>query len=500
VTLLVSGILERAAQLSPRSLAASLGEQMATFGEVQSRTTQMAHALDGLGVADGDRIASWTDISLRSLDVFFAAARLGAAFAPLNPSLSLAEAADIVSYLRPRLLLTDRAHQDQADEVARGLGLPLAVCGAEGTAVPGSDLDAMTQSAAAGALGRPEPSADQAHVIFLTSGSTGRPKGVVLSHYASWMRAVPLGGATRLVASGGGGDLCPFPLFHMAGWNAVLCQWALLRPIHLVAQADGDGLRDEIERWRPSSLYCIPAVWRRVLDSQLSRDLSSLRFALTGTSLITAELLHEIKDLLPRSETTISYGSTEMGVATTLGDHDLFTKPGSIGRPNPGFDAAIVDGELCLRGETAMSGYFDLPDETAAVFADGWYRSGDLAEMDEEGYLSITGRRREIIRSGGETVAPSEVEGVMDGFPGLREVGVIGLPDDAWGEIVCAVVVMEPGVPAPSVESLRAYLGPRLASFKQPRRVVSVGSLPRTAATGQIQRSQLRQSLLNVPT
>jgi fatty-acyl-CoA synthase len=120
--------------------------------------------------------------------------------------------------------------------------------------------------------------------------------------------------------------------------------------------------------------------------------------------------------------------------------------------------------------------------------------------MDEEGYLSITGRRREIIRSGGETVAPSEVEGVMDGFPGLREVGVIGLPDDAWGEIVCAAVVMEPGVPAPSVESLRAYLGSRLASFKQPRRVVSVDSLPRTAATGQIQRSQLRQSLLNVST
>jgi fatty-acyl-CoA synthase len=188
-----------------------------------------------------------------------------------------------------------------------------------------------------------------------------------------------------------------------------------------------------------------------------------------------------------------------MGVATTLGDHDLFAKPGSIGRPNPGFDATIIDGELCLRGETAMSGYFDLPDETAAVFADGWYRSGDLADMDDEGYLSITGRRLEIIRSGGETVAPSEVEAAIDGYPGLREVGVIGLPDDSWGEIVCAVVVLESGATMPSVDSLRTYLGPRLARFKHPRAVACVDALPRTAATGQIQRARLRQSLLDSP-
>jgi fatty-acyl-CoA synthase len=237
-------------------------------------------------------------------------------------------------------------------------------------------------------------------------------------------------------------------------------------------------------------------VWRRVFDSSARHNLSSLRYAITGTSLVSEELLLEIKDRLPGTETTISYGSTEMGVATTLGDHDLFTKAGGIGRPNPGFDATIIDGELCLRGETAMSGYFDLPEETAAVFAEGWYRSGDLADMDDEGYLTITGRRREIIRSGGETVAPSEVEAALDGFPGVREVGVIGLPDDAWGEIVCAVVVLEAGAPVPSVENLRTYLGTRLANFKHPRVVASVEALPRTAATGQIQRSRLRQSVL----
>jgi acyl-CoA synthetase (AMP-forming)/AMP-acid ligase II len=496
VTLLVGPILQRAADLCPRSIAASLDQESVTFADVHRGANKMAHVLNGIGIAPGDRIASWTDISLGSLEVFFAAARLGAAFAPLNPAYSLSEARDVITYLRPRLLISDPAHVDDAAEVARELDIPLAVTGAPGGKVPGLNLDAETGRASGDNLDQPEPTADRVHVIFLTSGSTGRPKGVLLSHYASWMRAVPLGGAARLVAPGGGGDLCPFPLFHMAGWNAVLCAWALLRPIHLVSEPSGERMVAMTEEWRPSTLYCIPALWRRMFDWMPSHDLSSLRYAITGTSLITEELLRDIKERLPGTETTISYGSTEMGIVTTLGDHDLFRKLGSIGRPNPGFDAAIIDGELCLSGETVMSGYFDLPDETAAVFDDGWYKSGDLAVMDDEGYLTITGRRREIIRSGGETIAPSEVEAALAGFPGVRDVGVVGLPDDSWGEVVCAVLVLDPGTPTPSVESIRAYVGTRLTNFKHPRAVACVDALPRTAATGQIQRSHLRATLL----
>ncbi len=501
MSLLVGRILRRAAELSPRSIAATLDQESVSFADVDADANRVARALSGHGIVAGDRLASWTDISLRSLDVFFAASRLGAAFVPLNPALSFAEARDVMTYLRPRLLLIDAGHLEQAAPIAREMDLPLVVTGAGGKVTPGLDLDAHIESASGDALDQPEPAPDQAHVIFLTSGSTGRPKGVVLSHYASWMRAVPLGGATRLVAPGGGGDLCPFPLFHMAGWNAVLCAWALLRPIHLVSQPTGERLLVQAELWRPSTLYCIPALWRRMFESPTSRahDLSSIRYAITGTSLVSDDLLREIKDRLPGTATTISYGSTEMGIVTTLGDHDLFRKSGSIGRPNPGFDATIVDGELCLSGETVMSGYFDLPDETAAVFENGWYKTGDLAEMDDEGYLTITGRRREIIRSGGETIAPSEVEAALEGLPGVREVGVVGLPDATWGEVVCAVLVLEQGASTPSVESIRAHVAPRLASFKHPRAVASVAALPRTAATGQIQRSQLRATLLAEP-
>src|SRR5262249_55956846 len=162
----------------------------------------------------------------------------------------------------------------------------------------------------------------------------------------------------------------------------------------------------------------------------------------------------------PSTRTTVGYGSTEVGRALVLGDDDLFAKPESVGRPVDNLRAAIADdGELLLASETLMSGYFDLPDESREAIADGWYHSGDLAERDDDGYYWIVGRTREIIRSGGESVAPVEVEAVLADFPGLAEVAVFGLPDPEWGEVVCAAVVVPDGAPAPSVDELRRHIG-----------------------------------------
>jgi acyl-CoA synthetase (AMP-forming)/AMP-acid ligase II len=149
-----------------------------------------------------------------------------------------------------------------------------------------------------------------------------------------------------------------------------------------------------------------------------------------------------------------------------------------------------------MRSPFLMDGYFDDPDATAVALRDGWYHTGDLGAFDEEGYLSIVGRARDLIRTGGETVAPVEIEAVLSSHPAIAEVAVVGLPDPRWGEVVTAVVVARPGRAAPDAETLRAFCDGRLASFKQPRRVAVVDALPRTPATGQVQRPLIVERLL----
>jgi acyl-CoA synthetase (AMP-forming)/AMP-acid ligase II len=177
-----------------------------------------------------------------------------------------------------------------------------------------------------------------------------------------------------------------------------------------------------------------------------------------------------------------------------LGDDDLFRKPGSVGLAQPGVDVRLDAGEVCMRSPFLMDGYFDAPDATAEALRDGWYYTGDLGAFDDEGYLSIVGRARDVIRTGGETVAPVEVEAVLAAHPAIAEVAVVGVPDVAWGEVVTAVVVVRGG-DAPGIDELRAFCEGRLAPFKQPRRLEVVAALPRTAATGQIQRTLIVERL-----
>jgi acyl-CoA synthetase (AMP-forming)/AMP-acid ligase II len=195
--------------------------------------------------------------------------------------------------------------------------------------------------------------------------------------------------------------------------------------------------------------------------------------------------------------TRIFYGSTEAGPATILPYADLEAKPGGVGRPQPGCDVRLSEsGEVCVRSAFLMDGYFDNPEATAEALRDGWYHTGDLGAFDDDGYLAIVGRARDVIRSGGETISPVEVEQVLVAHPAFAEVAVVGVPDPAWGEIVTACVVLRPGSDPPDVESVRAWCADRLASFKHPRRVVVLEALPRTPATGQVQRTLIVERLV----
>jgi fatty-acyl-CoA synthase len=477
--LLVSGILENAADVAPDAVAASLDEDEITFAEIEARGNRLAHGLLDAGIGRGDRVLWWGDTSLDAIPLFAALGKIGAVFAPLNARASLAEVTPVAEYARPRLLLAGPAHAEPAAELARTLGVPSHVDPAD----------------AARASERPkvEVHENDPHVIFFTSGSTGRPKGVVLSHRVNWLRTF-VGGTT---SPGGGGVVCMFPLFHMAGWTIALGAWQARRAVHFVTMPDAATLLATTARHRAARLYCIPAVWGRILQHGVGAyDLSSLVEADTGTSATPPELLTAIKAALPHTVTRVFYGSTEAGPTLSLPDADLARKPGSVGISQPGVEVGVDDrGEVCARSPFLMDGYFDDPDSTAEALVDGWYHTGDLGVMDDDGYISIVGRARDVIRTGGETVAPPEVEAVLGDHPDVIEVAVVGVPDVEWGEIVTAVIVARPDAPAVTVESLRAFCADRLAAFKQPRRVAIVTALPRTAATGQIQRPLIVEQL-----
>jgi acyl-CoA synthetase (AMP-forming)/AMP-acid ligase II len=317
------------------------------------------------------------------------------------------------------------------------------------------------------------------HVIFFTSGSTGRPKGVVLSHRANFLRSHP---GAQLEPRGA--MVCPYPLFHMAAWTIALQQWQARDRVVFVESTDAATICAAIARHRATRMNAVPALWRRILDSP-GADLSSLRFADTGTSATPLELLEAIEKLLPDACVRVFYGSTEAGNVASLEHADLRRKPGSVGVPSPSTSVRLAhDGELWVRGPLLFDGYFGEPDP----FVDGWYPTGDLADVDDEGYLSIVGRARDVIRTGGETVAPAEVEVVLARHPAVVDVAVVGLPDATWGEVVCAVVVASGPL---ALEELRAHCDGVLASFKHPRRLELVNEIPRTASTGQVQRRLL---------
>ncbi|MEV8514130.1 class I adenylate-forming enzyme family protein [Dactylosporangium sp. NPDC051484] len=463
MSLLIGDIVTTAALTVPGAVAATLGPDQLTFRELHAAADRTANALAGLGVTRGDTVLWCVTPTLRSVEVFVACARIGAVFAPVNPGLPVAERDRVRAYVDPRLVVSD---VDFTDPVR-----------------PPSILDGGAAGFAPMPLDDREP-----HILYLTSGSTGAPKGALVSHRASWLRAAPGGGTFTSGLRGDGGVVCTFPLYHYGGWHYVMEAWQHRTAVHLVRRADAADMIDVVRHRRASALYCIPAVWERLLDPEHRRaDLRSLRHADTGTSSVAADLVERIKARLPGTTTTILYGSTEAGRMAALHDWDLARKPGSVGRPaTPNALWLDDDGEVCTSGPALMNGYL------GADPLDGVYRSGDVGRLDDEGYLYLTGRTREVIRTGGESVGPAEVEHALRGLPGVLDVAVVGLPDPRWGEIVCAVVVVPPGGEAPTVTAVREHVNGRLASFKVPRRVAVVPAIPRTPATGQIQRTRLR--------
>lgn len=464
--LTVGAVIANAAAATPDAVAAVVNDRPHTFGELDAAGHRVAHRLLADGLGPGDVALVFGTTSFDMLALFVGCARAGVVFVPANPTLDLATLDAVAARIQPAVVLVEPG------------------CGPDGLAArwdPGwvrPDGDGPIDATALPDVGPADP-----HIAFLTSGSTGTPKAALVSHGTSVLRSHP---GSQVEPRGAA--LCPYPLFHMAGWTISMQQWHARSSVVFVNGTDADTLTEALRTHRIERFNAIPALWSRLAAG--SEPLPDLRFADTGTSPTSVELLRSITSLAPNAHVRVFYGSTEAGNVASLHHDDLLTKPGRCGVPSVLTDIAIgEDGELLVAGPLLFDGYLGDPEATDAALRDGWFHTGDRAELDDDGYLSIVGRLGTVIRSGGESIVPEVVEAALGSHPGVEAVAVFGVPDDDWGEVVAAAVVASERL---TLDDLSGCLEgqPR---HNRPRRLLLVDEIPRTAATGQVDRSTLRR-------
>jgi fatty-acyl-CoA synthase len=347
--------------------------------------------------------------------------------------------------------------------------------------------------------------------ILYTSGTESRPKGVMLTHDCLISQYVSCIVDGRMEAR----DvmLHALPLYHSAQLNCFLGPGVYLGCTGIILEhADPAAILQAVEAERVTQLFCPPTVWISLLRHPefTARDVSSLEKCYYGAAIMPIEVLKELSARLPGVRFWNFYGQTEVApLATALQPEDQFTKLGSAGRATLNVETRIVDdegkevppgtvGEIVHRTPHAMVGYWRDPEKTAEAFRDGWFHSGDLGVMDEDGYLTVIDRKKDMIKTGGVNVASREVEEAIYQFEGVSEVAVIGVPDPYWIEAVTAVIVPKAGATI-NTKALDAFLRERLAAFKVPKHYVLVDSLPRNPS-GKILKRELRERFRNLLT
>ncbi|MEU1275193.1 long-chain fatty acid--CoA ligase [Streptomyces sp. NPDC005799] len=483
----------RRARKTPHRTALIHGGTSLTYAQLYDRTTRLAHALRSRGIRRGDRIAYLGPNHPSYLETLFAAGTLGAVFVPLNTRLAGPEIAFQLADSGAKALVYGPSH---AGLVA---GLP-----GDTDVRAYVEVGAEYEEALAGAPAEPvdEPVApDDTCIIMYTSGTTGRPKGAMLTHANLTWNAVNVLVDTDLIADERA--LVSAPLFHTAGLNMLTLPVLLKGGTCVLVEAfDPNATFDLIEEHRITFMFGVPTMFEQVARHPRwpAADLSSLRILTCGGSPVSTPLIAAYQE---RGLTFLQgYGMTEASPGTLFLDAEhAVSKAGSAGVPHFFSDVRVVrpdltpvdvgeTGEVVVRGPHVMPGYWGLPEETAASFADGWFRSGDAARVDEDGYVHIVDRIKDMIISGGENIYPAEIEDLLLAHPGIVECAVIGVPDEKWGEVPRAVVVPREGVTVDPDEVLASLAG-RLAKYKIPKSVVLADELPRTAS-GKLLKSRVR--------
>lgn len=464
------------------------------FGCVADEAEGLAAWLDRQGIRRGDRIALCAANHPALVLWHFAGWAVGAVLVPLAARSTADEIVRMAGHARVRVLVADEDRAATVREAATRLGLPAFVSAAAPPLRPRALRRVAIHPVAAAQSTRGPLSPHALAVIAYTSGTTGHPKGVRLSH-ANLLWATLSCSAARGDREDGVA-LCLSPLTHTPVFvSHLLCRlMAGQTAVVLEKFAVGDVL-EAIDRWKVTDVPLIagmvfPLIEQRSVPRRVRECVRKVSVGGAATPMASKERL---ADLFPHAEIIEAYGQSEStdGVVMARG-RDALERLGTIGRPNPfvavdvlrpdGGPAGVGEvGELCIAGPTVMQGYERDRAATRAARREGWLRSGDLGRRDADGFLYITGRLKDLIITGGENVAPLEVEEVLRSHPAVADVAVVGTPHPRWGEQVAAAVVLAPGH-AIDADALVAFAGRRLASFKRPRRVAFLDRLPRNAA------------------
>ena len=501
-------VLRRTALRVPAKTAIICGETQWTYAEFDALVTRLAAGLAKIGVQQGERVAVLARNSHGFAALRFALARLGAVLVPINFMLKAEEVAYILRHAGARTLATDsglaelaRAAAALQTEVREFVWLPSE--DSSSAAVGMHSFDTLAACTAA----LPEitlTSTDLLQIVY-TSGTESSPKGVMLTHDAVLSQYVSCLVDADITSQ----DLTlhALPLYHCAQLDVFFGPAIYIGSSNVITSKPvPDNLLALIEKFKVTSFFAHPTVWIALLRSPAFNveRLASLVKGYYGASIMPVEVLRELAARLPKVRLWNLYGQTEIApLATMLGPDDQLRKPGSCGRAVLNVETRVVDdqmqdvrvgevGEIVHRSPHLMLGYFRDDERSHAAFTGDWFHSGDLGIIDEEGFISVVDRMKDMIKSGGENVASREVEEMIYRLPQVSEVAVIGLADPRWVEAVTAVIVLKDGQTLSEAEVM-AHCNTHMASFKSPKRVVFTDALPKNPS-GKLLKRELRRS------
>lgn len=503
--------LSRWAERTPDHPAIITDDKTVGYGELEIRIGRVALALTGAGITAGDRVAVCATNRLELVELLFACSRLRVMLFVINNRLTASEIQIQLLDCRPSLVLAEASFAETIG--AAIIGTTAEECFDDldhfCDAAHRSESDDKRSSEFDGQTIEHEPSLDDGALLVYTSGTTGSPKGAILSQRSLLFTA-------RNGISHEGFDqesvvISVLPMFHVGGLNVQLLPCLVAGgTVVLEPRFDPVRLVNLLMERRPSHLLLVPAVMLALLDevTRLEVDLGQVMGSLgalnCGSSIVPPELIERFATAgVPVVQV---YGATETGPTAIVLDYNDADRFGSCGKPAAHTELLIQDvsgepadagqvGELLLRGENLFVGYWENEEATAAAFSEGWYRTGDLGFIDDDGFTYVTGRTKEMIISGGENIYPAEVEQCIERHPLVVAAAVLGRPDKRWGEAPVAFVIVEDKA-AVSVEDLRRWTRKNLAGYKQPREWIFVDSFPRTSL-GKVMKHHL-QPLLTI--